>query len=156
MALSSGVSLFLPKLTPMSVPLMRPLCRTRSSRPAIASTPWLLKPIRLISALCSFSLNSLGFGLPGCGFGVTVPTSTKPKPTLASPSTAWASLSKPAARPMGLASSRPKNATFLPSKGRTGPGNWPMAFRPLMAALWDNSGGKLRRIFCANFIMTLV
>ncbi len=42
------------------------------------SIPWLLKPIRLISALSSGNRNRRGRGLPGCAFGVTVPISVNP------------------------------------------------------------------------------
>src|SRR5690554_4685856 len=48
-----------------------------------------------------------GAGLPGCGRGVTVPTSTKPNPSPNSAST-WAPfLSRPAARPTGFGNSSP-------------------------------------------------
>ena len=40
-----------------------------------------------------------GFGLPGCGRGVTVPTSRKPKPSVARPARWAAFLSRPAASP---------------------------------------------------------
>ena len=40
-----------------------------------------------------------GFGLPGCAFGVTVPTSMKPKPIAPRPSMQRPFLSRPAARP---------------------------------------------------------
>ena len=46
--------------------------------------PRLLKPMRLITARSSASRNSRGCGLPACGRGVSVPTSTKPKPSRAS------------------------------------------------------------------------
>src|SRR3954468_6648388 len=52
-----------------------------------------------------------GLGLPGCGRGVTPPSSTKPKPRAASPSTCWACLSSPAARPTGFGKSRPITRT---------------------------------------------
>ena len=48
----------------------------------IASDPWLLKPNLLINAWSSTSLNTLGFSFPYCFNGVTVPTSTNPKPNL--------------------------------------------------------------------------
>ena len=37
-------------------------------------------PHLLMIALSSISLNTLGFGFPGCGSGVMLPTSTKPNP----------------------------------------------------------------------------
>ena len=48
----------------------------------ISSDPELLNPSLLIKASSSSNLNTLGFGFPYCGFGVIVPTSTKPKPRL--------------------------------------------------------------------------
>jgi hypothetical protein len=48
--------------------------------------PWLLKPMRLMMACRSGRRNRRGFGLPGCGRGVTVPISMKPKPRRARPS----------------------------------------------------------------------
>src|SRR5262249_55845149 len=62
--------------------------------------------------------NRRGRGLPGCGRGVSVPTSTKPKPSAKSPATAVASLSKPAASPIGVGKRRP--ATVDSSAGRRG------------------------------------
>ena len=44
-----------------------------------------------------------GLGLPGCGRGVTVPSSTNPKPSAAQPRMATPSLSKPAPRPTRIA-----------------------------------------------------
>ena len=49
-----------------------------------------------------------GRGLPGCGRGVTVPISTKPKPEPQQRSGTRASLSKPAAMPIGFGKSRPQ------------------------------------------------
>ena len=40
----------------------------------------LINPNIFINASSSSNLKTLGLGLPYCGFGVTVPTSTKPKP----------------------------------------------------------------------------
>ena len=45
------------------------------------------------------SRNRRGCGLPGCGFGVTPPISTKPKPRPSTPLTTSPCRSKPAARP---------------------------------------------------------
>src|SRR3954470_17365252 len=50
---------------------------------------------------------SRGLGLPGCGRGVTPPSSTKPKPSAASASTCCACLSSPAAKPIGFGKSSP-------------------------------------------------
>ncbi len=55
-----------------------------------------------------------GFGLPGCGRGVSVPTSTKPKPRSSSASGTSAFLSKPAAMPRGLGKSRSHSRTRKP------------------------------------------
>ena len=46
------------------------------------SLPELLKPRRFIKALSFSNLKTLGFLFPYCFKGVTVPTSTKPKPKL--------------------------------------------------------------------------
>ena len=66
------------------------------------SDPELLKPNLLIKASSSSSRNTLGFGFPYCLFGVIVPTSTNPKPNLNNELYTSASLSKPAAIPIGL------------------------------------------------------
>lgn len=58
------------------------------------------------------SLNILGFSLPGCGSGVTDPISTNPKPISFRPRTAFPSLSKPAAIPIGFENSLPKTVIF--------------------------------------------
>ena len=71
------------------------------------STPSLLKPSRLTSASASGSRKRRGFGLPGCGRGVTVPHSMKPNPSAASPSMCAAFLSSPAASPTRLGNSSP-------------------------------------------------
>ena len=51
-----------------------------------------------------------GLSLPGCGLGVTVPTSIKPKPSAAIPFTQAAFLSKPAAKPTRLEKRHPNNS----------------------------------------------
>ena len=61
-----------------------------------------------MSAPCPGRRNSRGRGLPGCDPGVTPPISTKPKPSRNSGATATASLSNPAAIPIGLEKSRPQ------------------------------------------------
>jgi len=66
------------------------------------STPKLLKPKRFTIPCASFTLNKRGLGLPGCGRGVTVPISIKPKPNAAMPSITAPFLSKPAAKPTGF------------------------------------------------------
>ena len=65
-------------LTPTMPPRPGARCEPRA---APAAWPSLLKPSRLITASSSGSRNMRGFGLPACGSGVTVPTSTKPKPS---------------------------------------------------------------------------
>src|SRR5690606_12059806 len=91
-------------LTPSSP---SPRRRARETLRTSASTPALLKPMRLTSARYSGSRNIRGRWLPGCGRGVTVPTSTKPKPSASRASTWRPSLSNPAARPTGLGKRRP-------------------------------------------------
>jgi hypothetical protein len=56
-------------------------------------------------------LKTRGCGFPGCGSGVTDPTSTCPNPTRIRFSTASASLSNPAANPIGLVKRRPQTVT---------------------------------------------
>ena len=67
----------------------------------ICSEPELLKPNLFIRASSSSSLKTLGLGLPNWGFGVIVPTSTKPNPRLNRGLYTSAFLSKPAATPIG-------------------------------------------------------
>lgn len=83
----------------------------------------LARPHLLMTASSSSSRKTLGLGFPSWGSGVTVPTSTKPKPTLYSPSTASPCLSKPAARPSGLRNRRPRTRTSCRAAppGDTGP-----------------------------------
>jgi hypothetical protein len=83
----------------------------RASRPATTLAPSLLKPIRLIRHRSRGSRNIRGAGLPGCACAVTVPISTKAKPSAARPSMPSAFLSKPAARPKGPGNSRPSALT---------------------------------------------
>ena len=52
-----------------------------------------------------------GLGLPGWPFGVTVPTSMKPKPIAPRPSMQRPFLSSPAARPMRFGNFRPATLT---------------------------------------------
>ena len=68
----------------------------------MASIPWLLKPKLFIKDSCFSNRCSLGLGLPGCAFGVTVPTSIKPKPISSSSGISWPFLSNPAAKPILL------------------------------------------------------
>ncbi len=60
-----------------------------------------------------------GLGLPGCGLGVTVPTSMKPKPIAPSASMQRAFLSSPAARPTRFGNRSPASSigssTMLPA-----------------------------------------
>ena len=76
-AASLGVSLFLPEVDAHGAG--PPLAARAGARPSRAA-PWLLKPMRLMSAWCSGRRNRRGGGLPGWARGVTVPTSTQPKP----------------------------------------------------------------------------
>ena len=97
------MSLFLPMFTPTGAGRHS----SSRSRPAMACMPSLLNPKRLISAACSGSRKARGLSLPGWGRGVTVPTSTAPKPSAKSPTMASAFLSSPAATPTGLGKSSP-------------------------------------------------
>jgi len=56
---------------------------------------------------CFSNRCNLGLGLPGCAFGVTVPTSIKPKPISSSSEISWPFLSNPAAKPILLPTLRP-------------------------------------------------
>src|SRR6185312_5071075 len=103
--MSSSVSRFLPILAPT----MPPRPRRAASRVTTAGRPPLLNPRRLISAASSPRRKRRGRGLPSCGRGVTVPTSTKPKPKRSIASGTSASLSKPAASPIGFGNSRPQS-----------------------------------------------
>src|SRR5258706_6746548 len=79
-----------------------PLKDARSTFRSNRSTPWFLNPSRLMMASCSARRNMRGLALPGCGRGVTVPISTKPKPSAASASMYSPFLSSPAASPTGF------------------------------------------------------
>src|SRR5256885_16156175 len=54
-----------------------------------------------------------GLGFPGWAFAVTVPISTKPKPSAAQAGIATPFLSNPAASPIGLGNVRPKTVLGL-------------------------------------------
>ena len=86
--------------------------RSCASRRAAASAPWLLKPIRLITARSGTSRNSRGRGFPSCAIAVIVPTSMCPNPSAYSPLAARTSLSKPAATPNGDSKLRPSASVF--------------------------------------------
>ena len=73
-----------------------------------SSEPELLNPSLFIKASSSSRRNILGLGFPYWFNGVTVPTSTKPKPSLNKELYTSASLSKPAAIPTGLGIFFPK------------------------------------------------
>ena len=68
-----------------------------------------------MSAWASGSRNMRGFGLPGCGRGVTVPASMKPKPNVASPARCSAFLSSPAASPTRFGNVMPITVTGDPA-----------------------------------------
>ena len=82
-----------------------------ASRRATASAPELLNPMRFSSARSLGRRKSRGCGLPACGSAVTVPTSTKPKPSAPSALNRRASLSKPAASPTGFRKRIPQRRT---------------------------------------------
>ena len=118
--------------------------RHAERRRAIASSPSLLKPKRLIIACWSGRRKQRGWGLPGWGRGVTVPTSTEPKPSASRPSMASAFLSKPAAMPTGLGKSSPHSrwastGSHLPPIG----GVRPVA-SSRMVTVWASSGERQR------------
>ena len=81
----------------------------RRSRPATAPAPALLKPIRLMIALCETSRNRRGRSFPRCGRGVTVPISTHPNPSRNQAGASTSPLSIPAARPSGVGKSIPQS-----------------------------------------------
>src|SRR5262249_2004065 len=72
-------------LAPMLTPTMPPSFARAARRASTAAAPSLLKPSRLITPSSRLSRKTRGRGVPDCGKGVTVPTSTKPKPSLSSP-----------------------------------------------------------------------
>ena len=80
----------------------RPICLLDLILSAIFFAPKLLKPSLLIKASSSTSRKTLGFGFPYCFKGVTVPTSTKPNPSLNNELYTSAFLSNPAAMPIGF------------------------------------------------------
>ena len=99
--------------------------------------------MRLITASSRSSRNRRGRGLPACGFGVTEPISTKPKPSRNSASGTSALLSKPAAMPIGLGKFRPKARTAsLGSSGRGRVGG--SSRRPWIARRCASSGSNQR------------
>ena len=59
----------------------RPAFHARAVFSRAAARPLLLKPSRLMTARSSASRKMRGFGFPSCARGVTVPASTKPKPS---------------------------------------------------------------------------
>src|SRR5205807_2637398 len=106
-AFSIGTLRDFPMLTP-STQFSR--CSLRFLTNCLA--PRLLKPSRFINARSRGKRNRRGFGLPGCGSLVTVPTSMNPKPSAHSASTASPFLSNPAARPIGFENVRPNRFRF--------------------------------------------
>ena len=168
--------MFLPRLTPTGAPrsasrggtpapsgdgvasnslcVARVLARYASSRVRAGSCPSELKPYRLITAPSSRSLNTLGLGLPGCGLGVTLPISTNPKPMASSAGNALASLSNPAARPIGFANRRPHASTASSGGSRlVSTGATPRA-RSSMPTLCAVSG-SIKRIAGARYSKSL-
>ena len=112
MAFSMGVLAFFPIFRPSSMGCLRGSVRKRACCTLWrnASRPSLLKPRRLISARASGRRNMRGLGLPDCALGVTVPTSTNPKPMAPRASMQRAFLSRPAARPTRLGKVRPASS----------------------------------------------
>ena len=109
------------------------------------STPKLLKPKRLTMPSASLTLNKRGLGLPGCGRGVTVPISIKPKPKAAKPSMTAPFLSKPAAKPTGLEKVRPITCLFLQTGGAGYSDKAPdcsASLRPFKVMSWATSASN--------------
>ena len=82
-----------------------------ASRLAITLAPALLKPMRLINALCVGKRKQRGLGFPGWASAVTVPASMKPNPIAAHAPRAEAFLSIPAPSPTRLGKFSPKSRT---------------------------------------------
>src|SRR5690554_329087 len=139
--------------TPTTAVRPRLVLRSARMRAATATAPALLKPMRLRSALSPTWRHSRGRSLPGCAWAVTVPTSTKPKPSIARPSTPRASLSKPAARPNGPATRRPNTSTSAsvpaaknaPCKKAARPGTRPTRDMSPKASSCARSGSMRRK-----------
>ena len=81
-------------------------------------------------------------GLPGCAFGVTVPTSMKPKPISSSSGIRWPFLSNPAAKPILLPTLSPFIAWFVWELNLYALEN---NFKYKCERLWTNSGGRRNR-----------
>ena len=113
----------------------------RSSRARARSKPALLKPKRLMTAASSCNRNSRGRALPDWGRGVSVPTSTKPKPSLSIAPGTSAFLSKPAASPSGLGNFRPRTSTERRGSEEAAFAGGAI-FKALIAARWAVSGGS--------------
>ena len=64
-----------------------------------------------MSPLSAGKRNIRGIGLPSCGLGVNVPTSINPNPKAPSSSNKTASLSNPAASPIGFGNFKPIHST---------------------------------------------
>src|SRR5258706_7078275 len=130
----------------MLIPRM-PRYFARATFASTRSTPSLLKPSRLMIASCSTSRNMRGLGLPGCGRGVTVPISRKPKPSAASASRYSPFLSTPAASPTALGKSIPMTrrdgAWGAPTASNTAPG--PSAASDFRVRAWASSGSSLKK-----------
>src|SRR5258706_13732801 len=130
----------------MLIPRM-PRYFARATFASRRSTPSLLKPRRLMIASCSITRNMRGLGLPGCGRGVTVPTSRKPKPSAARASRYSPFLSRPAASPTGLGKSIPMTrrdgAWGAPTASSAAPG--PSAESDFSVRSWASSGSSLKR-----------
>ena len=92
---------------PSEMPTGIPIGRSRAGSRAKAAAPALLNPIRLMIASLERSRNSRGWSLPGWAWAVTVPSSTKPKPSAGQAFAATPSLSIPAASPTADGKSTP-------------------------------------------------
>src|SRR5271170_6254860 len=102
--------------------------------------------MRLISAKRPSTLNIRGLGLPGCGRGVTVPSSMWLKPSAPSASRESPFLSKPAANPTGWANLKPKQCTDRPCGGSNAGNSGLKARKPASPRSWANSGSNRVRM----------
>ena len=93
-----------------------------------------------MTAPSSPNLNRRGRALPSCGRGVSVPTSTKPKPSLSIAPGTSAFLSKPAASPSGLGNFSPRIST-----ARRGSEEGALAERSDLQGVDRRPMGRLRR-----------
>src|SRR6185437_4552403 len=127
----------------MLTPTMPPARARAASRASTTGAPSLLKPRRLITARSASRRKIRGRGLPACARGVTVPTSTKPKPRRSSASGTTAFLSKPGATPTGLGKFSPNARTAI-SGGSAAARATGISRNALSVSAWASSGSRAR------------